>query len=167
MTFQLWTHAYIYSREASAHHSNMKNVFDGTDGPGVPTGRVFRMPHLPSLPSINMPGHSNHHTRSRRGSTSSSSSSSSSSSYSTTTAGDNSSEGSTVKEETQSLKTVVALGLLVLVTILTGLTADFLVDSIAGLTETGAISREFVALILLPLAGNATEVSRNPLACEE
>ncbi len=34
-------------------------------------------------------------------------------------------------------------------------TAEFLVDSINGLTETGAISKEFVGLILLPIVGNA------------
>lgn len=45
--------------------------------------------------------------------------------------------------------------LLVTVTILTGITAEWLVDSIDGLTSSGNISREFVALILLPLVGNA------------
>lgn len=39
--------------------------------------------------------------------------------------------------------------LLVTVTILTGITAEWLVDSIDGLTSSGNISREFVALILL------------------
>ncbi|KAG8690093.1 hypothetical protein FRC11_013882, partial [Ceratobasidium sp. 423] len=40
---------------------------------------------------------------------------------------------------------------------LTGVTAEWLVDSIDGLTSGGNISREFVALILLPLVGNAAE----------
>ncbi|GAA6053123.1 hypothetical protein JCM3770_002864 [Rhodotorula araucariae] len=48
-------------------------------------------------------------------------------------------------------------GLLVVITILTGVTAEFLVGSIDGLTQTGNISREFVALILLPVVGNAAE----------
>ena len=34
-------------------------------------------------------------------------------------------------------------------------TADWLVDSISGLTETHGISKEFVAVILLPIVGNA------------
>ncbi|OJA18119.1 hypothetical protein AZE42_10804 [Rhizopogon vesiculosus] len=36
-------------------------------------------------------------------------------------------------------------------------TAEFLVDSIDGLTATGSISKEFVGVILLPIAGNAVE----------
>ena len=35
------------------------------------------------------------------------------------------------------------------------LTAEFLVDSIDGLTDTGHISKEFVGLVLLPIVGNA------------
>ena len=34
-------------------------------------------------------------------------------------------------------------------------TAEFLVDSIDGLTQSGSISKEFVGLILLPIVGNA------------
>lgn len=36
-------------------------------------------------------------------------------------------------------------------------TAEFLVDSINGLTASGAISKEFVGVILLPIVGNAAE----------
>lgn len=36
-------------------------------------------------------------------------------------------------------------------------TAEFLVDSINGVTESGAISKEWVGLILLPIVGNAAE----------
>lgn len=79
--------------------------------------------------------------------TSSSSSSSSSSS--------NSSDDEEL--ETPKLKVQAALILIVIVTVITGLTAEWLVDSIDGLTESNAISREFVALILLPLVGNAAE----------
>ncbi|KAG8688588.1 hypothetical protein FRC11_005173, partial [Ceratobasidium sp. 423] len=50
--FQLWTHAYIYTPEASAHHA-AQTFQPGLDGPGAPTSqRVFHMPSLPSLPSI-------------------------------------------------------------------------------------------------------------------
>ncbi|KAG8712400.1 hypothetical protein FRC08_014648 [Ceratobasidium sp. 394] len=131
--FQLWTHAYIYTAEASAHHA--AQTFEaGTDGPGAPPAqRVFHMPSLPSLPSLF------HH----------SSSTSSTSSVS--------SESTEEDETVPKLKTQATLGLLVLVTVLTGITAEWLVDSIDGLTSSGTISREFVALILLPLVGNAAE----------
>ncbi|KAG1855923.1 Sodium/calcium exchanger protein-domain-containing protein [Suillus subluteus] len=51
----------------------------------------------------------------------------------------------------------VALGLLVVVTTLIAVTAEFLVDSINGLTESRAIGKEFIAVILLPIVGNAAE----------
>lgn len=35
------------------------------------------------------------------------------------------------------------------------MTAEFLLDSITGVTETGHISKEFVGIILLPIVGNA------------
>jgi len=38
-------------------------------------------------------------------------------------------------------------------------TAKFLVDSIDGLTASGAIRQEFVGIILLPVVGNAAGVS--------
>jgi len=131
--FQLWTHAYMYTAEASAHHA-AQTFQAGTDGPGAPPSqRVFHMPSLPSLPSIF------HH----------SSSTSSTSSISTE---------STEEDETiPKLKIQATVALLVLVTVFTGITAEWLVDSIDGLTSSGAISREFVALILLPLVGNAAE----------
>ncbi|WVQ62580.1 calcium/proton exchanger [Kwoniella botswanensis] len=50
-----------------------------------------------------------------------------------------------------------ALGMLTIVTGLAGFTAECLVDSIDGLTETGNVSREFVGLILLPVIGNSVE----------
>lgn len=36
-------------------------------------------------------------------------------------------------------------------------TAEWLVDSIDGLTATGVIQEEFVGIILLPIVGNAAE----------
>ena len=38
---------------------------------------------------------------------------------------------------------------------LVAVTAEWLVDSIDGLTDTGGISKEFVGIILLPIVGNA------------
>ena len=38
---------------------------------------------------------------------------------------------------------------------LVAVTAEWLVDSINGLTSSGRISKEFVGVILLPIVGNA------------
>jgi Ca2+:H+ antiporter len=38
---------------------------------------------------------------------------------------------------------------------LVAITAEWLVDSINGLTESGTITKEFVGMILLPIVGNA------------
>jgi Ca2+:H+ antiporter len=51
----------------------------------------------------------------------------------------------------------VCLWLLVVVTVLVAVTAEFLVDSIDGLTSSGSINKEFVSIILLPIVGNAAE----------
>ncbi|KAF5372274.1 hypothetical protein D9757_009645 [Collybiopsis confluens] len=46
---------------------------------------------------------------------------------------------------------------IVLLVILVAVTAEWLVDSIDGLTDSGKISQEFVGIILLPIVGNAAE----------
>jgi len=61
------------------------------------------------------------------------------------------------EEEMPQLKVWVALALLVVVTVITGVTAEFLVSSIDGMTTKSHVNKEFVALILLPLVGNAAE----------
>ncbi|CAE6437998.1 unnamed protein product [Rhizoctonia solani] len=72
-------------------------------------------------------------------------------------------EPSEVKKEKEEeveepkLNVASAVGLLVVVTVLVAFTAEYLVDSIDGVTEGGAISKEFVGLILLPIVGNAAE----------
>jgi len=55
------------------------------------------------------------------------------------------------------MSVAVCLGLLVAVTVLVAVTAEFLVDSINGLTASGVIKKEFVGVILLPIVGNAAE----------
>ena len=45
---------------------------------------------------------------------------------------------------------------------LVAVTAEFLVDSINGLTESGKISKTFVGLILLPIVGNAAGTPAAP-----
>ncbi|GAA5891134.1 hypothetical protein JCM5296_004903 [Sporobolomyces johnsonii] len=62
------------------------------------------------------------------------------------------------EEELPTLNKWAALVLLVVVTVLVALTAEFLVDSINGLTAAHPeISVEWVGLILLPIVGNAAE----------
>ncbi|BGP17887.1 hypothetical protein JCM10213_000965 [Rhodosporidiobolus nylandii] len=61
------------------------------------------------------------------------------------------------EHEEPKLSVWFALGLLCVTTAVTGVTAEFLVSSIDGLTESTSINREFVALILLPVVGNAAE----------
>jgi Ca2+:H+ antiporter len=59
--------------------------------------------------------------------------------------------------EIPELSLAMTIGLLVVVTILVAVTAEWLVDSIDGLANTGGISKEFIGLILLPIVGNAAE----------
>ncbi|KAG8782508.1 hypothetical protein FRC12_020731 [Ceratobasidium sp. 428] len=59
--------------------------------------------------------------------------------------------------EEPQLNVVSAILLLIVITVLVAFTAEFLVDSIDGLTAQGGISKEFVGLILLPIVGNAAE----------
>jgi Ca2+:H+ antiporter len=59
--------------------------------------------------------------------------------------------------ETPQMSVWTTIGLLVVVTVLVAVTAEWLVDSISGLTSGGHISEEFVGVILLPIVGNAAE----------
>ena len=60
-------------------------------------------------------------------------------------------------EEIPELSLQMTIALLVVVTVLVAVTAEWLVDSIDGLAEGGVISKEFIGLILLPIVGNAAE----------
>ncbi|KAG0143821.1 hypothetical protein CROQUDRAFT_162805 [Cronartium quercuum f. sp. fusiforme G11] len=61
------------------------------------------------------------------------------------------------EEETPTLNLFSSIGLLVLSTVLVGVTSEWLVDSIDGITQSGTISKAWVGLILLPIVGNAAE----------
>lgn len=60
-------------------------------------------------------------------------------------------------EETPTLNIGMAIGLLAVSTALVGVTSEWLVDSIDGVTCTGNISKTWVGLILLPIVSNAAE----------
>jgi len=64
-------------------------------------------------------------------------------------------EGEIEEQPKMGMQTTVIL--LIVVTVLVAITAEFLVDSIDGLTSSGHISKGFVGLILLPIVGNAAE----------
>ncbi|KAJ6582468.1 Sodium/calcium exchanger protein-domain-containing protein [Mycena vulgaris] len=59
--------------------------------------------------------------------------------------------------ESPQLNGWICMGLLISVTVLVAITAEYLVKSINGLTESGPIKKEFVGIILLPIVGNAAE----------
>lgn len=61
------------------------------------------------------------------------------------------------EEEEPQLHIAVAWATLAGATAVIGLCAEFMVDSISAITASGAISIEFVGLILLPIVGNAAE----------
>ncbi|KAI5892071.1 calcium/proton exchanger [Schizophyllum commune H4-8] len=61
------------------------------------------------------------------------------------------------EEEIPQLSLAMCLFLLIVVTVIIAVTAEWLVDSIDGMVEGGGISEEFVGVILLPIVGNAAE----------
>ncbi|KAF1737872.1 Vacuolar calcium ion transporter [Beauveria bassiana] len=60
-------------------------------------------------------------------------------------------------EDDPQLHFFVAIGTLLISTVIIALCAEFMVDSIDSLTETTVLRKEFVGLILLPIVGNAAE----------
>ena len=60
-------------------------------------------------------------------------------------------------EQASQLPLPLALGLLVVVTVLIGVTAEGLVQSVDGLANHSWISKEFISFILLPIVGNTPE----------
>ncbi|KAI5115444.1 hypothetical protein M0805_006758, partial [Coniferiporia weirii] len=62
------------------------------------------------------------------------------------------------EEEKPSMSLPMCIGLLIFVTVLVAVTAEFLVDSIDGVTSGNSVlTKEWVGLILLPIVGNAAE----------
>ncbi|RDW80388.1 putative Ca2+-transport (H+ exchange) protein [Coleophoma crateriformis] len=70
--------------------------------------------------------------------------------------------------EEPQLHILVAWATLAGATAIIGLCAEFMVDSISAITAGGAISEEFVGLILLPIVGNAAEhATAVTVACKD
>ncbi|GAA6026163.1 hypothetical protein JCM11491_006595, partial [Sporobolomyces phaffii] len=180
LVFQLWTHSYLYVPATSTAHGEALSPSAAMllqyEGPQPPTqGRVFRIPSWGSSTNSSQTGHSvrsrastiNHHDVEAAADGEDGRGASPSSRHlviNEQAAAADPEKGSGYVNglpprhvETPKLNVYFALGLLVVVTVLTGVTAEFLVSSIDGLTSTGNISTEFVALILLPVVGNAAE----------
>ncbi|KDE05621.1 hypothetical protein MVLG_03993 [Microbotryum lychnidis-dioicae p1A1 Lamole] len=142
MLFQLWTHSYLFVPVVLEPGEKRRPIAAYIEGPQPPTeGGVFRIPSLPSWGG-------------------SSSSASSVLSRVDTNRSDHDAEAQSMQDKdhhTPRLSVVYAFVLLLIVTGLTGYTAEILVGSIDGLVSTTSLNREFVALILLPLVGNAAE----------
>ena len=62
-----------------------------------------------------------------------------------------------IEVESPRMSMPMTIGLLVVVTVLVAVTAEWLVGSINGLTSSGHIKKEWVGLILLPIVSNAAE----------
>ena len=61
------------------------------------------------------------------------------------------------EDEEPHMSPWAAGGVLVVITLLVAVCAEYLVDSIDSLVETAHISKTFIGLILLPIVGNAAE----------
>lgn len=64
---------------------------------------------------------------------------------------------STEEPEEASMSAWSAAAVLIAVTIVISVCADYLVDSIDAIVATGKISKNFIGLILIPIVGNAAE----------
>ncbi|GJJ08296.1 hypothetical protein Clacol_002507 [Clathrus columnatus] len=140
MSRGLWSHAHLYEDDAA---------FQSTNYPAD-----LRVPHLhrhrhvedqaqPLTSEMTVGGTEAHPVQSRSSRTS------------------DDPEALTVKSEEDEeievpqLSVPVCIGLLIAVTVLVAVTAEFLVDSINGVTENTPLTQQWVGLILLPIVGNA------------
>ncbi|KAF8890314.1 hypothetical protein CPB85DRAFT_1441207 [Mucidula mucida] len=71
--------------------------------------------------------------------------------------GVNSDCGEDDEKETPEMNLTVAIGVLIAATGLTYVTAEALTDSLEGIGQTGAVSTEWLGLILLAIVSNAAE----------
>lgn len=156
LTFQLWTHAYLYAPPARGPDGQPIVALSTVvpDGPQPPVeGRVFRIPSLPSWGGSS----SSSETSSIRSSTAHDDQDIEAQTSRASSIASSSSSDSDPFHNIPQLSVYFSVVLLLVITGLTAVTAEALVGSIEGLVESTGIQREFVALILLPLVGNAAE----------
>lgn len=186
LTFQLWTHAYLYAPPKTPRppSSSTAALLIYNEGPQPPSeGKVFRIPSLPSWgssssssssASTNLRGrnartpadeenadepgdfsaedaaqHDNDLARipTAASDTFRRSPSKDKQERDLEAAQEQHVEFSPMDEHEPELSVWFAFALLAVITALTGVTAECLVDSIDGLTETGNVSKEFVAWV--------------------
>jgi len=142
LVFQLWSHAHLYEDNAA---------FQSTNYPAnLKIPHLHRRRHVEDpaelLPNEMTVGETEAHPVQSRSSRTS-----------------DDPEALTVKSEEEEeievpqLSVPVCVGLLIIVTVLVAVTAEFLVDSIDGVTQNGPLGQNWVGLILLPIVGNAAE----------
>lgn len=159
LVFQLYTHKYLYTLEASKLYAQDPYEKAGPDSVRPDDTRgVFHMPsmlrhdatsHVTSPPAeISVPAEGSQETAAADNAV--------------VNKKDDDAAKVEDEEEEPQLKVIVAVLLLVIVTIITGITAEFLVSSINGMTTKSHVNTEFVALILLPLV---VRVCVNLLCC--
>lgn len=146
MIFQMWTHAHLYDDDedvvASVPHRPAI-----TSAPGRLTNKAYRTAHRlrrrvkksdvelgEKAPDAATDG------------------------TATTAGASTASVDSEEEEEIPQLNLPVTIMLMVLIAVIVGVTAEFLVSSIDGMVEANpSLSAEWVGLILLPIVGNAAE----------
>lgn len=167
LMFQLWTHAYLYMpppRQEGQPIPPRPKLPPPAIGPQPPTETaVFRLPSWgssttssassrSSISSVSDAASSIHHTHSREDELDVEQGFPPAAPMAEALEADQDDD-----KHLPKLSALAASCLIVVITILTGVTAEWLVDSIDGLTTENNISEQFVALILLPLVGNAAE----------
>lgn len=191
LTFQLWTHAYLYAppKMPRPPSTSTAALLIYNEGPQPPSeGKVFRIPSLPSWGSSSSSSSSSRSVRGRHARVLADAEnpdepSTAAAAFSAEDAAQHDNdlarvltaasdtfrrpihqqdkqerdleaatqqeqphvEFSPLDEHEPQLSVWFAFGLLAVITALTGVTAECLVDSIDGLTETGNVSKEFVA----------------------
>jgi Ca2+:H+ antiporter len=162
--FQLYTHKYLYTLEASK--VNAKATFDTANIAGgiIAPEKGQRVFHTPSIMRRSMDKKHESETAPAEGNPSGGSEETAVAVKDSSGHHKKSDDPIEVpkkeeeeEEEEPLLRVWIAILLLVVVTVITGVTAEFLVSSINGMTTKSGVNKEFVALILLPLVGNAAE----------
>lgn len=74
-----------------------------------------------------------------------------------TSTGEANAEEEEEEEEDTSMSAWSAAAILIATTVVISFCADYLVDAIDPIVETGAVSKNFIGLILIPIVGNAAE----------
>ncbi|TDL25504.1 calcium/proton exchanger [Rickenella mellea] len=149
LIFQLWSHTHLYEDK---HESNFKSTrYEKKDADSVKSGSTGHAGHLSA--AVDKITHRFRHSDpavdgSEKAVVGANGEASRAEQQ----------EPEEEEEEKPKMSFPMSIGLLVVVTVFVAVTAEFLVDSINGVTSgSSALSKEWVGLILLPIVGNAAE----------